>query len=143
MHDIAGSRCLDMFAGSGILGMEALSRGASHVTFLDSDTKSVAAIKENLNRLDAIENTFSILNQDALNWLPTCKSTMDIVFLDPPFSNINLLYEICDILNDRQLVNRWVYIETSSSVEPERLPHNWQIHRTKTAGDVSYALIST
>src|SRR5688572_32360734 len=87
---IVGARCLDLFAGSGALGLEALSRGAAHVTFIEKDRRAAAAIDE-LAR-EWLEAQVWVQSVDALSWLERipAPATFDIVFVDPPY-DANLL----------------------------------------------------
>lgn len=82
--DIDGSEILDLFAGSGQLGIEALSRGASRCTFVDSSQKSVKVVNENI-KATGFEDKASVLNTDGLSYLRTCRLKFDIAFLDPPY----------------------------------------------------------
>ena len=101
--DVVGSRCLDLFAGSGALGVEALSRGASVVTFIDEQSSVIAAIKSNMNVLAA--NDVRCLTADALSYLRNSNSEnkFDIVFCDPPFQQ-DFLPKIIDALSTSGLL---------------------------------------
>lgn len=83
--DIEGSEVLDLFSGSGQLGIEALSRGAKRCTFVDSAQRSVKITAENV-KATGFEQQASILNTDSLGYLKTCRLTFDLAFLDPPYS---------------------------------------------------------
>jgi 16S rRNA (guanine(966)-N(2))-methyltransferase RsmD len=82
--DIEGSNVLDLFSGSGQLGIEALSRGALKCTFVDASQKSVKVTNENI-RVCGFEGMSSVLNTDSLGYLRTCRFEFDIAFLDPPY----------------------------------------------------------
>lgn len=82
--DIPGSRILDLFAGSGQLGIEALSRGASHCTFVDESRESIGIVRENV-RLCGFEDISDIICIESAGYLRTCRRTYDIAFLDPPY----------------------------------------------------------
>lgn len=82
--DIEGSEVLDLFSGSGQLGIEALSRGAKRCTFVDSAQRSVKITAENV-KATGFEQQASILNTDSLGYLKTCRLTFDLAFLDPPY----------------------------------------------------------
>ncbi len=87
--DIPGSRVLDLFGGTGQLGIEALSRGAKSAVFVDSGDKACALIRENLRRCK-LEQAGKVQRDDYLNYLKRCQETFDIVFLDPPYAEIFL-----------------------------------------------------
>ena len=111
---ITGSRCLDMFAGSGALGFEALSRGASHCCFVDQNTAVLKQIQANCELLDATANS-EFLFADASKTIDV-EDTFDIVFLDPPFKGPAL--EAClDWLLKSPLLksDSLIYIETAKS----------------------------
>lgn len=83
--ELEGRKVLDLFAGSGQLGIEALSRGAAYATFVDSSRDSINCVKNNLNRTGLKTNT-SVVQSDSLTFVRTTKETFDIAFLDPPYS---------------------------------------------------------
>ena len=84
--DIPGASVLDLFAGSGQLGIEALSRGANHCVFVDKNPAAVAVIKENINDC-GLNSQSRVLNMDIHEYLKAAKSGLDIVFIDPPYRN--------------------------------------------------------
>lgn len=136
---IPGARCLDIFAGSGALGIEALSREASSVTFIDANSQVTRQIQQHLNTLDAANA--ECIHTDALQWLQ--KNTVepvDIIFLDPPFRQ-SLLAESCDHINKRGWIRPGglVYIEAEKELQPLPIPANWLLLKEKTAGQlISY-----
>ena len=87
--DIPGTRVLDLFGGTGQLGIEALSRGAKSAVFVDASEKSCALIRENLKRCK-MENDGKVVRSDYLDYLNRCKETFDIVLLDPPYAEVFL-----------------------------------------------------
>lgn len=87
--DIPGTRVLDLFGGTGQLGIEALSRGAKSVVFVDAEKKPCALIKENLRRC-RMENDGIVIRSDYLEYLNRCREIFDIVFLDPPYAEVFL-----------------------------------------------------
>ncbi|MFW2371562.1 MAG: 16S rRNA (guanine(966)-N(2))-methyltransferase RsmD [Gammaproteobacteria bacterium] len=137
--EIPGSRCLDLFTGSGALGFEAASRGAEQVTLLENQPATCHILSENIKTLSA--NNIELLQQDALVWLNNSGQTYHVVFVDPPYDS-DFLAEICQKLE----INHWlsdrafIYIELSSEQELPELPPNWQIIRGKKAGQVGYYL---
>lgn len=82
--EIEGRSCLDLFAGSGQLGIEALSRGAADCVFVDNNKKSLQAIHTNLSACGFVQNA-KVLNGDALSYIRSCMQQFGIVFLDPPY----------------------------------------------------------
>jgi 16S rRNA (guanine966-N2)-methyltransferase len=137
---VLGRRCLDLFAGSGALGFEALSRGAAHVTFVDREPRIGRHLLETLRRLGGAE-TGAVLTEDARRFLQRPPEPFDIVFLDPPFAS-DLLQEICDALARGWLAKEaWVYVECSADAGLPALPPHWVLHRTKRAGQVGYHLL--
>lgn len=140
---IVGTRCLDLFAGSGALGFEALSRGAATVTALETHATAIAALRDNASALGT--SALTIIPQDALRWLAQpATQQFDLVFLDPPFA-AGLHAQCCELLQ-RQ---RWlapgaqVYIEAGEDLQTLPLPKGWQLTRDKRAGEVHYGLCET
>lgn len=140
---VPGSRCLDLFAGSGALGLEALSRGASAATFVDASDHSTNALRQNIDRLGlAPEQTTNVHTADALTFLRTGTPTpFDIVFLDPPFRH-GWLDRLLPLLESGGWVapGSWVYIEHERELANPAIPAYWQAHRRKEAGQVVYTL---
>ena len=137
---IDGARCLDLFAGSGALGLEALSRGAAEVVMLDQSPKVVRQLQDNLQLLDCVHAT--VLKKDALAYLQqVADKGFDIVFLDPPYRN-DLLLPCIELLGQHKWLNTGarIYLELESEAELPALPDNWQLTRSKKAGQVAYHL---
>ena len=131
---LPGSHCLDLFAGSGALGFEALSRGASSVTMVEQNTQVVSQLLKNKMLLNADE--LHILKQDALD-LSSLDQQFDIIFCDPPFNKafiqplINDMYHKCLLKPDAK-----IYIETEKKLTHIIWPENWLLLKEKVAGDV-------
>lgn len=140
MNDIQGAKCLDMFAGSGALAFEALSRGAGHVVIMDQSKQVVDQIKKNLKTLDATNAT--VIHGEAPQHLATNLGPYDIIFLDPPFKQ-NLLKPCIDwlISNNQVQENALIYIEAETDLDQIPIPNSWDILRNKIAGHVSYYLL--
>ncbi len=140
-NDISGSRCLDLFAGSGALGIEALSRGASEVQFVESNQQVAAALQDSLDELALDAAKLDVTTAE--NWIAANQnaSGFDIVFLDPPFDK-GPVSDICQALVKSSLVqeNTLIYLENSSLTNPEELPEDFAQLKSKQAGQVSYAL---
>jgi len=134
---IEGARCLDLFAGSGALGLEALSRGAAHVTFVETDARAAAMIRAALVKLGAATRG-QVLQSDALSVLGTRLPPFDIVFLDPPF-DAALLAPALERLPAVLKPGNRVYLEWRHG-GPAAVPVGYTLIREKKAGQVSYAL---
>lgn len=140
MPVVPGARCLDLFAGSGVLGLEALSRGAQQVTFVDHTRALADALKSNLTLLRS--DTTTIACQDVVAFLSQpATRPMDIVFMDPPFRQ-GWLDRLLPLIAEQDWVQSgsWVYIEHESELTTPAVPSNWLLHREKTAGQVCYRL---
>ena len=136
---VAGARCLDLFAGSGALGLEALSRGAAHVTFVERDPGAARELRARLAEWGAANA--EIVRGDALAFLAGAAQPFDIVFLDPPFAS-GLLEEAAALLER----NGWlsatarVYVECAARAGVPTLPGTWQALKARRAGEVGYHL---
>jgi 16S rRNA (guanine966-N2)-methyltransferase len=138
---IEGSRCLDLFAGTGALGVEALSRGAAEVVFVERSDRAARQIVHGLEALAA--EGAGIETRDALDYLKSeAPASFDIVFLDPPFA-ADYYAELCRLLSDRGWVSSgsWVYLEQDRTESVPELPPSWEVVKEKTAGQVRYSLI--
>lgn len=136
--DVDGARCLDLFAGSGALGFEALSRGAAEVTYVERNRKAASAIKSNIALL-GIEQA-SVHCVDARQFLGRDRGAWDIVFFDPPFaaSTCGLLDLL---LTESRLRPRGrVYVE---GPRREALPESSRLIKEATAGDCRFGLLAT
>ncbi len=140
---LAGAHCLDLFSGSGALGLEALSRGAETVTFIDREPSVAHQLKQNLQLLKC--NRAEVIQASVPEWLSARSTDMeqqyDIVFMDPPF-RLDLAAPCCDLLESRNLLaaNAVIYVETESELQTAVAPAGWHCHRQKTAGQVSYQM---
>jgi 16S rRNA (guanine966-N2)-methyltransferase len=139
MNHVGGARCLDLFAGTGALGLEALSRGARETVFVERDPALAAALKANLQRLRQQEKS-RVINADAATALAQESEAFDLVFLDPPFG-AGLWTATAQALEARGLLRpgALAYVE-SPRAEALQLPASWQLHREGVAGDVRHAL---
>jgi len=138
--NIHGARCLDLFAGTGALGLEALSRGAAGVVFVERSPVAARQLEKNIAVLDAAGA--SVQKLDARDYLKrTLEGRFDLVFLDPPFA-ADLLEETCRLLATQNLLadGALVYLEQDRSGTEPQLPEGWQIKKNKTAGKVRYML---
>lgn len=136
--EISGSRCLDLFAGSGALGLEALSRGARHCTFLETSSAAIEGINAHLSLLNAVDRG-RVINTNALSWR---EDPFDIVFVDPPFSDNLAIDSLKHLINNQLLTDSaLVYLEVASTASLEDLPPALSIIRDKQSGAVRYLLL--
>jgi 16S rRNA (guanine966-N2)-methyltransferase len=143
---ITGVRALDLFAGSGALGLEALSRGAAAVTFVDSDARAVEALRQRLAEWGARDA--SVVRSDALAWLGSTPGPaagtdpFGLVFLDPPFA-AGLLTAACQRLEAGGWLapQAWIYVEAPAREPLPTLPAHWEPVRSGAAGEVGYHLL--
>jgi 16S rRNA (guanine966-N2)-methyltransferase len=139
---IQGARCLDLFAGTGALGLEALSRHAGDTVFVEKSSAAIQTLRQNIKTLDA--NGATIVEGDARAFLASAKPRkFDIVFLDPPFS-ADLLEELCRLVAESGVLapRACVYLEQDRAQQPPELPPGWKVLKEKTAGQVRYSLIA-
>lgn len=137
---VAGAKVLDLFAGSGALFLEALSRGAAIGQALDSSNVAVSSLREHLGTLRC--SVGQVQTADALRYLESQPaSAFDLVFLDPPFHQ-NLLPTACALLEERNWLaaEAWIYTESESAPSTLGLPASWRLHREQKSGQVHYAL---
>jgi 16S rRNA (guanine966-N2)-methyltransferase len=136
---VAAARCLDLCAGSGALGLEALSRGAARVHFVESDATAVRELRARLIEWGAQGG--SVERMDALRYLRTKPEAFDVVFLDPPFA-AGLLRAAAHLLEDREWLapGALVYVESAAHAELPALPASWRLTKAKRAGEVAYHL---
>ena len=142
MMDVANARCLDCFAGSGSLGIEALSRQAQAVVFLEKFANAAQQLKKNLASLKTDKGT--VINTDTLTYLSQKNSTepFEIIFIDPPFHH-NFVPQVLTLLQQNNWLaeNALIYVETEKNHPPLLLAENWQIIKEKSAGMVTSRLI--
>lgn len=136
----AGNDCLDLFAGSGALGLEALSRGAGSVTLVDHTPSLARALRDNLRLLKSDKGTVECVSVDSY-LAHRAREPFDIIFMDPPFRQ-GWPETILPLLDDQGWVKPggWVYLEHESERATPIVPSHWQLHRQKTAGQVTYCL---
>lgn len=140
---IEGAHCLDLFAGSGALGFEAVSRGAARVVMIEQGAQVVGALRESIDKLKT--TAVELVHGDALAYLTEAQhaEAFDIVFLDPPFEH-HLIESCAGLLTQRGWLKSeaYIYLETESGLELSGLPKPWRITRRKRAGNVAYYLVS-
>ncbi len=140
--DIRGARCLDLFAGSGALGLEALSRGAGWLCAVDRNRVAAQRLRDNI-RLLGQESAAEVHQADALRLLQrTPGDVFDIVFIDPPFAD-DVLPAVCRLLEE----NGWlaadalIYLEQDAYRGWPDLPSNWDPCREGRAGQSAQRLL--
>lgn len=137
--EFADAQVVDLFAGSGGLGFEALSRGARHAHFVETWAPAVRQLGQNITTLNANAEVHSA---GALAFLNQCPlASIDILFVDPPFDQA-WLDKVVPVIAERQILKpgAWVYIESGSTETAQNWPIDWHLHREKTTGQVCYRL---
>ncbi len=136
---IAGATCLDLFAGTGALCLEALSRGAGQVVMVEKDAHVVECLRQHVATLQALNA--GVVQADAVDFLRQTPQPFDIVFLDPPFKS-DLIARCAELVEANGWIKRGglVYIEAPSQVDVLPLPATWELIRSKKAGQVGYHL---
>lgn len=138
-HDVVGRVCLDLFAGSGALGFEALSRGASWVSFVDNHPEVIASLKASAQKL---QSTQQEIQQAHYPNLPSFKpQQFDLVFLDPPFAE-NVIIGALNLLKSRHLLTEdaLIYCEAPKDFNWQLLEQDFQLKKQKTSQQVTYTL---
>lgn len=136
-----GAECLDLFCGSGAMGLEALSRGAKRVHFVDSNPEAVAAVNHHLQMLPNASGR--AISANLPEGLPLMQEGFGLVFLDPPYAEAAKLISgsVERLLSGKLLrPEAWLYAENASIDPPPLLPGEFTLHRQKTAGQVRYSL---
>jgi 16S rRNA (guanine966-N2)-methyltransferase len=140
---IPGKRTLDLFAGTGALGFEALSRGARSCHFVERSPRVAEQLRANMKTLDATTATLEVGDaRAAIAELPS--GSIDLVFLDPPFADASIA-ELCCRLNESGILaaGARVYIEAPRDSAETELPVGWAWIKSATAGTVRYGLVQT
>lgn len=139
MNTIHDARCLDAFAGSGALGFEAFSRGASKVVLTELDAKAYTSLKKTALLFNSPK--LITINQNACTYMQQTKEQFNIIFLDPPFSQ-NHIPECITILEQSSILapGGLLYIESSHEIAMD--PERWKQLKLKKAGQVVYGLYS-
>lgn len=139
---IKGARCLDLFAGTGALGLEALSRGAASAVFVEKSRRAADTLERNIDIVGATAAT-KVCRMDAFDYLTrAADGPFDVVFLDPPFA-ADMREDLCRLLDQGELLaaGAHVYIEEDRAAPEASVPPGWQTVKTKNAGNVRYSLL--
>jgi 16S rRNA (guanine966-N2)-methyltransferase len=138
MPRLGGARVLDLFAGSGALGLEAVSRGAAQATLVERDAALARQLRESVARLGA-QGQIEVVQGDALHWLGQRPSGLaDIAFIDPPFAD-GLWEAVLAGLGPHLAADAWLYLESPAG-QTLRLPPGWLLHREGGTREVRFAL---
>jgi 16S rRNA (guanine966-N2)-methyltransferase len=137
---ITGARCADLFAGSGALGLEALSRGAEHCDFVDCKKTALEQVRNHLKTFEALGRG-SCYAVSAQQFLQAASVPYDVAFVDPPFK-LQLVESVCAMLAQKQLLREdaLVYVEMGATEPPPGVPPTWSLYREKVSGGVVYRL---
>ncbi|WWP01745.1 MAG: 16S rRNA (guanine(966)-N(2))-methyltransferase RsmD [Candidatus Dasytiphilus stammeri] len=139
-YEIPQAHCLDCYAGSGALSIEALSRHAASATLLELERNIVFQIKKNLVLLGTTKG--KVIHTNTLSWLANQGAPFNLVFLDPPF-NRNFLELTIPLLEKHGWLadEAWIYVESNVKIHQSLLiPENWELYRMNKAGQVYYNL---
>lgn len=132
--ELEGRKVLDLFAGSGQLGIEALSRGAASATFVDQNKKSIEVIEENLKTTGLGKNTI-VKNSDSVSFLSMTKDAFDIAFLDPPYDK-GLIEKALPILCEKMAQGGCIICETGINEELPEEAGKFAIYRDYKYGKI-------
>lgn len=137
---VQGRRCLDLFSGTGSLGIESLSRYAKYCQFVEKNKQAAELINKNLTTLRADSTHFKVNHADALEFLPVCQQHFDLIFLDPPF-NQGLAEKSIAMIEHHQCLapNGLVYLETELGVTVN-VPSDWQCIKQNSTKTMTYQL---
>ncbi|MDH3265621.1 MAG: 16S rRNA (guanine(966)-N(2))-methyltransferase RsmD [Gammaproteobacteria bacterium] len=138
---INGAHCLDLFAGTGALGLEALSRGAARTVFVEKSAVAIKTLQKNIATLDATNAV--VCHSDAFRFLSAAQlGKFDIVFLDPPFAT-EMLGDLYQTLHKASILapNARIYVEEDRATPAVELPADWEVLKSKNAGKVRYSLL--
>lgn len=134
MWHTAGVHVLDLCAGSGALGLEALSRGAGHCVFVELDRKQAQTLNQTLTDLQATSRA-TVINRSAQQALTQLTGPFHLVFLDPPYA-LNLWTELADACEPLLSPKAFIYVEADRPLDTLTLPPTWHLHRQTRAGSV-------
>lgn len=113
---LSGATCLDLFAGSGVLGIEAASIGASQVVLVEQHTETAKHLAKSIETL-SLGNVCTLESVDARSFLGSCHSPFDVIFVDPPFADTALLETAVTTICERGLLSQWLYLEFDQQQE--------------------------
>lgn len=135
---LPGARVLDLFAGTGALGLEAVSRGAREAVLVERDPALAAALRAIAAKLPGGERVH-VVHEDALAWLWRAPEPFDLAFIDPPFA-AGLWAPVLAALEPHLAADAWLYVESPADAAPDP-GAGWRLHREGRTRDVRYALL--
>ena len=142
-NDLTGFSCLDLFAGTGAMGIEALSRGAIRIDFVEIEKIFAKNLKKTLESLEEVADV-KIYNENFYKWFNQNSSERiyDLIFIDPPF-NKNLIEDVFKCLKQKKIYssNTIFYLESEASVSLNFLDEEFEIFKEKTLKDKCYRLM--
>jgi 16S rRNA (guanine(966)-N(2))-methyltransferase RsmD len=136
-QDLEGLVCLDLFSGTGVMGFEALSRGAEKVTMVEKSTMAYKSLQGNKQQLNA--EHANILNMDAMQLLSQNSTQFDVIFLDPPY-NQGWLAKLLPVIKPHLKPEGVIYAEAESAIEDDA---DWRVIKSGKAGNVFYHLLKS
>jgi 16S rRNA (guanine966-N2)-methyltransferase len=139
--EVPNARVLDAFAGSGVLGVEALSRGAQSVRFIEKSADNARQLQQNIQTLNLSERADLVVGDALAHLSQPASEPFDILFFDPPFGK-NLLAPALEqaFQNGWIAPYSWLYLEQERTADWPQLPEGWICHREKTTSQVKYGL---
>ena len=137
--DISGMRVLDLFAGTGVLGFEALSRGAESAVFIEKNRKIAERLRESCHQFDLSAERARVFCAESMSWLRRDQSNWNLVYVDPPFHRHELYERVLPILRDRSNATDLVYVEFNRRMPLEFC--GFQTWKSSEVGEVRFALL--
>ena len=134
-QELHGLSCLDLFAGTGVMGFEALSRGAKQVVLIEKSRPAYQSLVDNKTALNA--TNAQVLNLDALQFLKQNQQVFDVIFVDPPY-NQGLLDQALPLVKTALSENGLIYVEAEFALADSA---DWEVYRAGKAGNVFYHLL--
>ena len=134
---LPGSRCLDLYAGAGALGLEAASRGAAEVVLVEVNQRAVDGLRSNVETLAA--GNVTVVHADAGGWMDQAGSRFDVIFIDPPF-DLGNVETVLKQAADHVVERGWIYLERPAQAQVQ-LPPTLETYRDRTFSDVRALLL--
>jgi 16S rRNA (guanine(966)-N(2))-methyltransferase RsmD len=140
-QELSGQTCLDLFAGTGVMGFEALSRGATSVTLVEKSMPAYKALLENKQLLKAVQA--QVLHQDAMLFLNSNQQKFNLIFLDPPY-NLQWIAKVLPLLTPHLSADGFIYAEAEFAIDANvDFAKGWQVVKQSKAGNVFYHLLKS